>query len=33
MDVTIHDYTYNWTIKKAVHEEFMLLNCGVGENS
>ena len=23
----------NWTIKKAEHEELMLLNCGVGEDS
>ena len=23
----------SWTIKKAEHEEFMLLNCGVGEDS
>ena len=23
----------NWTIKKAECEEFMLLNCGVGEDS
>ena len=23
----------SWTIKKAEHEEFMLLNCGVEENS
>ena len=24
---------YSWTIKKAVTEELMLLNCGVGEDS
>ena len=23
----------SWTIKKAEHEEVMLLNCGVGEGS
>ena len=23
----------SWTRKKAEHEEFMLLNCGVGEDS
>ena len=23
----------SWTIKKAEHEELMLLNCGVGEDS
>ena len=23
----------NWTVKKAEHEELMLLNCGVGEDS
>ena len=23
----------SWTIKKAVHQELMLLNCGVGEDS
>ena len=23
----------SWTIKKAQHKEFMLLNCGVGEDS
>ena len=23
----------NWTIKKAEHEELMLLNCGIGEDS
>ena len=23
----------NWTIKKAEHQELMLLNCGVGEDS
>ena len=23
----------SWTIKKAEHREFMLLNCGVGEDS
>ena len=23
----------SWTIKKTEHEEFMLLNCGVGEDS
>jgi len=23
----------NWTIKKSEHEELMLLNCGVGEDS
>ena len=23
----------NWTLKKAEHEELMLLNCGVGEDS
>ena len=23
----------SWTIKKAEHKEFMLLNCGVGEDS
>ena len=23
----------SWTIKKAEHEELMLLNCGVGEGS
>ena len=23
----------SWTIKKAEHQEFMLLNCGVGEDS
>ena len=23
----------SWTIKKAEHEELMLLNCGVGEES
>ena len=23
----------SWTIKKAVHQELMLLNCGVGEYS
>ena len=22
----------SWTVKKAEHEEFMLLNCGVGED-
>ena len=22
-----------WTVKKAEHEELMLLNCGVGEDS
>ena len=27
MDVT------SWTIKKAVAEELMLLNCGIGEDS
>ena len=24
---------YGWTIKKAEHEELMLLNCGVAEDS
>ena len=23
----------NWTVKKAEHQELMLLNCGVGEDS
>ena len=23
----------SWTIKKAEHQKFMLLNCGVGEDS
>ena len=23
----------SWTIKKAEHKEFMLLNCGVGEDA
>ena len=23
----------NWTIKKSEHQELMLLNCGVGEDS
>ena len=23
----------SWTVKKAEHEELMLLNCGVGEHS
>ena len=23
----------SWTVKKAEHEEVMLLNCGVGEDS
>ena len=23
----------SWTVKKAEHEEWMLLNCGVGEDS
>ena len=23
----------SWTVKKAEHEELMLLNCGVGEDS
>ena len=23
----------NWTVKKAERQEFMLLNCGVGEDS
>ena len=23
----------NWTIKKTEHQELMLLNCGVGEDS
>ena len=23
----------SWTIKKVEHQEFMLLNCGVGEDS
>ena len=23
----------SWTVKKAEHEELMLLNCGVGEES
>ena len=29
----IHGVAKSWTIKKAEHEELMLLNCGVGENS
>ena len=23
----------SWTVKKAEHQKFMLLNCGVGEDS
>ena len=26
-------FNESWTIKKAEHEELMLLNCGVGEDS
>ena len=30
--VVMHGYE-SWTIKKAEHQELMLLNCGVGEVS
>ena len=30
--VVMYGYV-SWTMKKAEHEELMLLNCGVGEDS
>ena len=30
--VVMHGYE-SWTVKKAEHEELILLNCGVGEDS
>ena len=34
--VVMYSHMYgceSWTIKKAEHQKFMLLNCGVGEDS
>ena len=34
MNFSVVTYGYeSWTIKKAEHQELMLLNCGVGGNS